>query len=218
MPPLPRAHSAREEHANAVSHALGLLAAVLVLAMLASDLAAPLLALAREHQRLGLWVFGITMGLCFAASALFHACADGPWRRALRRADHAAIYLFMAGSYTPFALRDVPGGDGWLVFGAVWALATLGMAAKLLDRLRGKLLSTALYVGFGWVVVAAARPVLAGLPPQPLALVVGGALAYSVGTVFYLLDKHWRWGHLAWHLCVLAGSGCHAAAVVLLLR
>src|SRR5574343_622708 len=177
MPTLPRPHQAPEEHANALSHALGLLAALAVLGLLASEAGEALLARA-WHHRLGWWVFALTMGAVFAASTLFHACPEGRTRRRLRRADHAAIYLFMAGSYTPFALRDVPGGDGWLVFGAVWVLATLGMA--------GKLLGTALYVGFGWVVVAALRPVLATLPSWPLTLVVGGALAYSVGTVFYL--------------------------------
>jgi hemolysin III len=217
MPTLPRPHQAPEEHANALSHALGLLAALAVLGLLASEAGEALLARA-WHHRLGWWVFALTMGAVFAASTLFHACPEGRTRRRLQRLDHAAIYLFMAGSYTPFALRDVPGGSGWLLFGAVWVLATLGMAAKLMDRLQGRWLSTGLYVGFGWVVVAAARPVLAALPPWPLALVVAGALAYSVGTLCYLLDRRWRWGHLAWHVAVLLGCACHAGAVALALR
>lgn len=214
MPPLPHAHTDRHEQANAASHGLGLLAALLALAALGSGWEARLPASAT--LRAGLWVFTLTMGVVFAASMVFHACADGPWRRRLQRADHAAIYLFMAGTYTPFALRDVPGGTGWLVFGAVWVLAALGVAAKLLDRLRHKGWSTALYVGFGWLVAAAARPVLASLPPQPLGLVIAGALAYLLGTVCYLMDRRWPLGHLAWHVCVLAGCGCHAAAVLLM--
>ena len=207
----PTTATAAEEPANALSHGLGLLLSAVALPVLvAGEL--PVLG-GDPVRRIGLCVFGLSMALVYLASTVYHALPAGPAKGWLQRVDHAAIFLFMAGSYTPFALRDVPGGNGWLVFGAVWVLATAGMAAKLLNRLRAKGLSTALYLLFGWLVMWAARPVLASLPEPTLSLVIAGGLAYSVGTLFFLLDERLRFGHLLWHLCVLAGSGCHLAAV-----
>lgn len=213
---MPHTTPLREERANAASHALGLLLAAVALPLFAADLG--WLPPPDSPRRIGLWVFGLSMALVFTASTLFHACPEGRWRDRLQRVDHAAIYLFMAGSYTPFALRELPGGPGWVAFGGVWVLATLGMAAKLLNHLRHRGLSTALYVGFGWVVGAATGPLLAHLPPTALTLVIAGGLAYTAGTLFYLLDRRWRWGHLVWHVFVLAGCACHGAAVLLALR
>jgi hemolysin III len=203
---------AQEEHANALSHALGLWLSAVALPVLAAA-HWPVLAM-DPARRTGLAVFGISMVLVYLASTVYHACPEGPAKGLLQRLDHAAIYLFMAGSYTPFALRDVPGGPAWTLLGAVWVLATLGMLAKLLNRLRQRGFSTALYLGFGWLVVWAARPLLAQLPANTLALVIAGGLAYSAGTLFFLLDDRLRYGHLVWHLFVLAGSACHLAAVL----
>jgi hemolysin III len=201
----------REERANAASHGLGLLLALLAVPLLAlADAGRP----ATARLPAGVWVFVLSMLAVYAASAAYHALPAGRAKGVLQRVDHAAIYLFMAGSYTPFALQQVPGGDGWAVFGAVWAAAALGMALKLLNRLRQRWWSTALYVAFGWAVVLAAQPLLATLPPATLALVIGGGLAYSVGTLFFLLDGRLRYSHLVWHLFVLAGSACHFAAVL----
>lgn len=203
----------REERANAASHALGLLLALAALPVLAGDV--PTLILHSGPRRAGLLVFGLSMLAVYLASSVYHALPAGPAKGWLQRVDHAAIFLFMAGSYTPFALRDVPGGPGWLAFGAVWVLAALGMALKLLNRLRQRGWSTALYVGFGWIVALAAQPLLAHLPATAITLVIAGGLAYSAGTLFFLLDKRLRYGHLVWHLFVLVGSSCHLAAVLI---
>ena len=206
------ASTPHEERFNAASHALGLLLAFAALPILVEQ-AGDAMALSAP-RRAGLLVFGLSMALVYGASALYHAMPAGPAKGWLRRLDHAAIYLFMAGSYTPFALRDVPGGPGWVVFGAVWVVATLGMIAKLLDRLQQKAWSTTLYLGFGWLVAWSARPLAAALPATTLNLLIAGGLAYTAGTLFFLLDKRLRFGHLIWHLFVLLGSGCHLAAVL----
>lgn len=197
-----------EEFANAASHALGFVVVLAALPVLAGEGGTRLVP---RHP--GAWVFAVTMLAVFLASALYHALPQGPFKAALRRWDHAAIFLFIAGSYTPFALRHVPGGPSWLVLGGVWAAAALGMALKLVNRLRHKGWSTALYFVFGWLVVLAAQPVVDQLSREGLALVVGGGLAYTAGTVFFLLDERLRYGHLVWHLFVLLGSGCHFVAV-----
>jgi hemolysin III len=201
--------SPREEFANAASHALGFVAALAALPMLALDGA-----LRAQPRPAGVWVFAATLALVYLSSALYHALPAGRAKRALRRLDHAAIFLFIAGSYTPFALRHVPGGASWLVLGGVWAAAALGMALKLLNRLRHRGISTALYFAFGWLGLWLVQPAVARLPPEGLALLLGGGLAYTAGTVFFLLDQRVRYGHLVWHLFVLLGSGCHFLAVL----
>ncbi len=126
----------------------------------------------------------------------------------------AAIFVFIAGSYTPFVLGVLRGGWGWSLFGVVWALAALGVAAKLLNRLRHPLASTALYVAMGWVAMIAVVPLVQRLPAAGLAWLVGGGLAYTAGAVVFLFDNRVRYAHLAWHLLVMAGSGCHFFAVL----
>lgn len=196
-----------EERANAASHALGALGAAAAL---------PLLAGWAGAVPPGAAVFGGCMLAVYLASALYHALPAGGRAKLLaRRLDHAAIFLFIAGSYTPFALRDLGGGAGGLLLGGVWAAAALGMALKLLGRLAAKGWSTAVYLAFGWAVVALAQPLVAQLSPTGQQLLLAGGLAYSVGTVFFLLDRRLRWGHLVWHVFVLAGSGCHLAAMLL---
>jgi hemolysin III len=203
-----REQTLQEELANAASHALGLVMATGAMAALAW------LAPARDAARhTGAWVFVATMLLVYLASSIYHALPAGRIKGLLQRMDHAAIYLFIAGSYTPFALRHVQGGLGWTVFGAIWAVATLGMALKLLDRLRHPGISAALYFAFGWLVLVAAQPVIDKLSTQGLALVLGGGLAYTAGMLFFLIDERVRYAHLVWHLFVLIGSACHFAAV-----
>jgi hemolysin III len=204
-----RPQSSREEFVNAASHALGFLAALAALPVLAwYSILRP------TPQHLGAWIFAATLLLVYLASAVYHAVPAGRWKQALCRLDQAAIFLFIAGSYTPFALRNVPGGATWLLLGGVWAAAALGMALKLLDRLQHQGWLTALYFAFGWLVLLAAQPVVDGLPRQGLALVLGGGVAYTVGTVFFLLDQRLRYGHLVWHLFALLGSACHFVVVL----
>jgi len=204
-----RPQSPREEFANAASHALGFLVALAALPVLAWDST-----VRPTPHHLGVWVFAATLLFVYLASAVYHALPVGRLKQSLCRLDHAAIFLFIAGSYTPFALRHVPGGATWMVLGGVWAVAALGMALKLVNRLQHQGWSTALYFAFGWMALLAAQPVIDSLPREGLALVLGGGLAYTVGTVFFLLDQRVRYGHLVWHLFALAGSACHFVVVL----
>ncbi|KAB2876440.1 MAG: hemolysin III family protein [Ideonella sp.] len=199
-----------EEIANAISHGIGFLLAVASLPILA--------VVSVQHggaaDVVGASVFAATMIVLYLVSALYHAVPRGAAKRWLARIDHAAIFVFIAGSYTPFVLGVLRGGWGWSLFGVVWALAALGVAAKLLNRLRHPLASTALYVAMGWVAMIAVVPLVQRLPAAGLAWLVGGGLAYTAGAVVFLFDNRVRYAHLAWHLLVMAGSGCHFFAVL----
>ena len=205
-----RPQTAAEELANAVSHGLGLLLALASLPVVVE--------FAARHGSLvklvGVSVFSATMILVYFASALYHALPPGRAKRWCNTLDHVAIYLFIAGSYTPVALGRLPDGPGWTLLGLVWALAVIGALLKITRRLVNPLLSTTLYVAMGWLAVFAAGPVLRDLPPGVLTWLLAGGLAYLVGVVFFVLDSRLRFGHFVWHLFVLAGSACHFLAVL----
>ncbi|WP_430419915.1 PAQR family membrane homeostasis protein TrhA [Methylibium petroleiphilum] len=205
-----RPQTATEELANAVSHGLGLLLALASLPVVVE--------FAARHGSLvklvGVSVFSATMILVYFASALYHALPPGRAKRWCNTLDHVAIYLFIAGSYTPVALGRLPDGPGWTLLGLVWALAVIGALLKITRRLVNPLLSTTLYVAMGWLAVFAAGPVLRDLPPGVLTWLLAGGLAYLVGVVFFVLDSRLRFGHFVWHLFVLAGSACHFLAVL----
>jgi hemolysin III len=205
-----RAQTWREEVANAVSHGLGVLLAVASL---------PVLVLfgARHGGAgsvVGASVFSATMILLYLASAIYHALPSGRWKALFQRLDHAAIYLFIAGSYTPFVLGPLRGAWGWSLFGIVWGLAAGGIAAKILNRLVHPLWSTALYVGLGWMALIAIQPLVERVAPGGVQLLVAGGVAYTVGALFFLLDHKVRYAHFVWHLFVLAGSTCHFLAAL----
>ena len=199
----------REERANAASHFLGGLLALTALPLLADQVDAVRYPL----RHLGLTVFIATMVSMYAVSALYHALPAGKAKRALRRCDHALIFVFIAGSYTPFALGEVQRGQDWHPLALVWTIALVGVALKLANWLRHSMWSTLLYLAFGWTVALQARPVLAAMPELGLQLVVAGGLAYSVGSLFFLLDRRMAYSHLVWHLWVIAGSSCHLLAI-----
>lgn len=198
-----------EERANAASHGLGCLLALAAMPVLAEQADAAL----HPMRHLGVWVFIASMALMYAVSAVYHALPVGAAKRALRKCDHAVIFIFIAGSWTPFALGQAQRGDGWQVLIAVWGIAGVGVLLKLLDRLRHPLLSTGLYLAFGWMVLVVARPMLASLPPAGLQLLWAGGVAYSLGSLFFLIDDRMRYSHLVWHLFVIIGSTCHFLAL-----
>jgi len=127
--------------------------------------------------------------------------------------DHSAIYLLIAGTYTPFALGALRGPWGWTLFGLVWGLALLGVGLKASKRLNRPALSTGLYLTMGWIVVIAVKPLLELVPTGGLWWLVAGGLAYTGGVVFFVFDNRWRYSHFIWHLFVLAGTVCHFFAV-----
>ncbi len=204
-----RAQSPGEEIANSVSHGLALLAAVV---------AAPVLLVAvsplRPANIVGASVFALTMVLLYFTSTLYHALPPGRAKRIFLKLDHGAIYLFIAGSYTPVALGVMGGAWGWTLFGLVWAMAVLGITLKAFDRLSHPWLSTGLYLAMGWIVLIAAVPLVERVARPGLVLLVAGGLAYTVGVVFFLLDSKMKYAHAVWHAFVALGTGLHFFAVL----
>jgi hemolysin III len=202
-----------EEIANAVTHGLGLAGAAL---------AAPLLVAAGVRrgdvlQAVGATVFAATLLLMYLASTLYHACHGerrAIMKRRLRTLDHASIYLLIAGTYTPFLLGALRGPWGWGLLAAEWSLAVLGVAAKVRFGFRWPRLSTAVYVGMGWLAIIAIQPLVAGLGPRGVAWLLGGGACYTAGVAFYATDWRLRYGHAVWHLFVAGGSACHVWAAL----
>ncbi|HEY3431188.1 MAG TPA: hemolysin III family protein [Rhodocyclaceae bacterium] len=205
-----RPQSFFEEVANSVSHGLGLLAAM------AAAPVAIVFAVQRGNTSgiVGASVFVGAMILLYLTSCLYHALPAGWAKRLWGKLDHSAIYLFIAGSYTPFALGVLHGAWGWTLFGLVWAMAVTGVLLKAFDRLSHPLLSTGLYLLMGWLVLIAAVPLLEKVSGAGIGWLVAGGLAYTVGVVFFLTDARLRFGHFIWHLFVMAGSTCHFFAVL----
>ncbi len=199
-----------EEIANGISHGIGFLLAIASLPVLLVSAPGPTPAI----NIVAACVFSATMMLLYGVSTLYHLSPAGRFKTWLNRCDHAAIYLFIAGSYTPFVLGVLRGGWGWSLFGVVWAMAVLGFTAKLLDRLKHPLWSTGLYVAMGWLAVVAAAPLVARMPGAGLAWLIAGGLAYTAGAVVFLFDSRVRFAHFVWHLFVLGGSACHFVAVL----
>jgi hemolysin III len=158
-------------------------------------------------------VFGATMVLLYFASTWYHAVPTGRLKERLHKLDHAAIYLLIAGTYTPFTLGVLNGAWGWTLFGIVWGAAAIGVCDKLFIGIRNPRLSTALYLIMGWAVLIVIRPLVLSMPPQGVAWLVAGGLCYSGGVMFYSA-RSLPYNHLIWHLFVLAGSTCHFFSVL----
>ncbi len=209
-PSIQRDQTRAEELANSLSHGIGFVFAIASLPLL--------LAFAGDRTSainiVAMSVFSATMMLLYGVSTLYHAVPPGRVKAWLNRFDHAAIYLFIAGSYTPFVLGVLRGGWGWSLFGVVWGCGLLGFTAKLMNRLRHPLWSTGLYVAMGWVAVVAAAPLVARMPGAGLALLVAGGVLYTAGAVVFIFDSRLRFAHFVWHLFVLGGSACHFFAVL----
>jgi hemolysin III len=199
-----------EEIANAISHGLGFLLAIASLPIL--------VVMATRHGTavniVAVTVFSVTMMLLYLSSTLYHAVPEGKVKDFLGRVDHAAIYLFIAGSYTPFALGVLNGRWGWALFGAVWAMAAAGIAVKLLNLLKHPLWSTGLYVAMGWSALLAAGPLIHAMPTAGLLWLLAGGVAYTLGAIVFIFDSRARYMHFAWHLFVLAGTTCHFFAAL----
>ncbi|MBI2747388.1 MAG: hemolysin III family protein [Burkholderiales bacterium] len=204
-----RAQTLGEEIANSVSHGLTLVAALV---------ATPILLVAVSPQSaaniVGAAVFAATMVLLYFTSTLYHALPQGRAKQVFMKLDHGAIYLFIAGSYTPFALGVMGGAWGWTLFGLVWAMAAIGITLKAFDRLSHPWLSTGLYLAMGWLVLIAAVPLVERVPSAGLTLLVAGGVAYTVGVVFFMLDSRLRYAHAVWHAFVAAGTALHYFAVL----
>ncbi len=203
-------YSFGEEVANSVTHGIGSALAIAGLAVLVA------FAVARgtTWHVVSCSIYGATLILLFTASAIYHALPYNRAKVVFRALDHSAIYLLIAGTYTPFTLVNLRGPWGWSLFGVIWGLALLGIVLKVTIRRKWRAASVALYLFMGWVIVIAARPLMTGVAPGGLLLLGLGGLAYTGGVVFYV----WRrmpYHHAVWHLFVLAGSILHFFAILL---
>jgi hemolysin III len=204
---------AREELANVLTHGAGAVASLVGGAVLLA-----IAALGGDAWKVAASaVFGTTLVLLYTASTLYHAATRPVLKARLKVLDHCAIYLLIAGSYTPFTLIGLRGGWGWSLFGVIWGLAVAGTIFKLFFTGRFPRLSTTIYVAMGWLAVVAAGPMLHRLPPSTLAWMVAGGLTYTAGTVFYH-NRRIPYAHAIWHLFVIGGSACHFAAVLTQIR
>ncbi len=204
-----RQQSLGEEIANSVSHGVGLVAALSVAPLLIAHAARQ----GGNEAAVGASVFAASMVLLYCASTLYHALPRNKAKRVFRVIEHGAIFLLIAGTYTPFTLGVLRGPWGWTLFGVVWGLAVIGITLKAVAGVRHPILSTAVYVAMGWLMVIAVRPLWLRVPPLGLLLLLAGGLAYTAGVAFFAA-KRLRYAHFVWHLCVLAGTTCHCFAVL----
>ena len=204
-----RRQSTGEEIANSLSHGLALLAAVAAVALLI-----PAIRHADTAGAVGIAIFASTMVLLYLTSTLYHALPAGRGKRLVNKFDHGAIFVFIAGSYTPFALGTPSGSMAWAPIALVWLVAFAGVWLKAFDRIAHPLASTALYLVMGWTVLFAALPLLDRMPLQGVELLLAGGLAYTLGVIFFLLDSRMRYAHAVWHCFVATGTGCHFFAVL----
>lgn len=202
-------HDLREEVANGISHGLALILALLALPFL-------ILSASRAGSTrftIGAAVFGVTMIVLYLASTLYHSLTHERAKHFFRQVDHCAIFLLIAGSYTPFTLGVLRGPWGWTLLAIVWALAVAGILIKVLTGTRHWWLLMSLYLGMGWLAIVAIKPILALVPPPGIGLILAGGIAYSGGLAFFAANRI-RYNHFIWHLFVIAGTTCHYLAVL----
>jgi len=204
-----RTQSAREELANSISHGMGLLGAMI---------GTPILLVAAFHHGstsflIATIVFTATMLLVYLGSTLYHAWPQTPAKSLLQVLDHSAIFLLIAGTYTPFAMGPLRGTGGLTTLGIVWTLALFGVVMKTTrGPLRHRKLAMTLYLGSGWLGLILIRPLALAVPWSAVLWLIAGGIAYTAGTLFFA-NERLRYAHFVWHLFVLAGTSCHFAAV-----
>jgi hemolysin III len=199
-----------EEIANSASHGLGAVLALIgaPFVVVGSSRGGDALTIA------GSIIFAASVFLLYLASTLYHALPPNRAKRVFRVIDHSAIFLLIAGTYTPFTLGVLRGPWGWTLFTVVWILAALGVIAKAVGGIRFPRLSTTLYIVMGWLVLVAIRPLWHLVPIAGWMWLFAGGVAYTAGVVFFATDSRVRYGHFVWHLFVLGGTVCHYFAVL----
>ncbi|MBB6451260.1 hemolysin III [Geomicrobium halophilum] len=202
--------SKKEEIANAITHGIGSIlsiAALVLLVVHASMVGTPL-------HVVSVSIFGVTMIILYVCSTLLHSFPKGKAKDLFEIFDHSAIYLFIAGTYTPFLFHALEGALSWTLFGIVWGVAVVGITFKAFFVKRFRILSTIFYIGMGWIIIIAWNPLVAAIPSEATMLLLSGGILYTVGTLFYM----WRsfpYHHAVWHVFVIAGSVAHFFAVFL---
>jgi hemolysin III len=197
-----------EEKINIFSHSIGLVLSIIALTLLVT----------RASLHGDAWhvvsfsIFGASLIILYSASTIYHSSKNPETRSRLRIVDHAAIYVLIAGTYTPFTLVTLNGSTGWVIFGISWGMALTGITLKLFFTGRYGLLSTAMYVFMGWLIIFAIKPLIDNLPVDGIYWLVAGGLAYTLGAILYAIKKI-QYNHAIFHVFVLLGSFCHFMAV-----
>ena len=201
-------YSLKEEIAHSVTHGIGALLSVVGLTILViySSMYGD------TWHIISSSIYGVTLITLYTSSTLYHAITVPNVKRFLQKLDHAAIFLLIAGTYTPFTLVNLRGGWGWTLFGIVWSIAIAGMIMELIVKQRYKRVSLGLYLGLGWIVMIAIDPMITHVEAGGLILLLIGGLFYSLGVIFYVW-KTLLYHHAIWHVFVLTGSVCHFFAV-----
>ena len=198
-----------DERLNSITHLIGACLALAGLVVLVAQAAR----LGDPWKIVSFSIYGVTLVTLYFFSALYHS-VRGKAKAVLQKLDHAAIYLLIAGTYTPFTLVTLRGAWGWSLFGVIWGLALIGIVQDILAGRGGRVLSVSIYLLMGWLALVAIRPLARVLPAAGLAWMIAGGLFYTVGVVFYALDKRLSFGHGIFHLFVLAGSACHYCTIL----
>lgn len=205
-----REQSRGEEIANSISHGTGLVAALVATPFLISHAVRG----GDTGYIAGTSLFAASMVLLYLASTLYHSLPHGKPKRIFQVIEHSAIFVLIAGTYSPFTLGILRGGWGWTIFGLIWGLAIVGVVLKTLDRLFHPIASTGLYLLMGWLILIAINPLTSLVPASGLLWLGAGGLAYTIGVVFFAADSRIKYGHFIWHLFVMAGTTCHYFAVL----
>jgi len=198
------------ERMNSITHLLGVVLAIVGLIFLVVRAALT----GDPWKIVSCSIYGGTLVTLYTSSTLYHSI-KGASKRVFQKFDHSAIYLLIAGSYTPFTLVTLRGPWGWSLFAVVWGLAVIGILQDILFSKRRGILSVIIYLLMGWIALVAIRPLSLALPGAGMTLLIAGGLFYTIGIVFYALDKRMIHSHGIWHLFVLAGSACHFFAIFL---
>ncbi|HSQ78677.1 MAG TPA: hemolysin III family protein [Nitrospirota bacterium] len=200
----------RGERINSITHLVGAclsLAGLVVLVVFAGRQGDP-------WKIVSFSIYGVTLFALYLFSTLYHS-VRGASKKVFQKIDHSAIYLLIAGSYTPFALVTLRGAWGWSIFGVIWGLALFGIIQDTVLAQGRRILSVVIYLLMGWLALAAIRPLTRALPGAGMVWLVAGGVFYTIGVLFYALDKKVSFGHEIFHLFVLAGSACHYFTILL---
>ena len=201
-------YDSQEERLNVMTHGLGLLLSVVAFVLLVNKA----IKIGETSHLLSFMVFGASLILLYSASTFYHYFQEPHIRRRLNILDHAAIYILIAGTYTPFTIHVLKGSLGWTIFGLTWGIALVGIVFKLFFTGKYDRISTIAYVAMGWIIIFAIKPLVAAMPPLGLRWVVAGGISYTIGAVLYSIDSI-KYNHAIFHIFVLMGSFCHFMAV-----
>jgi len=201
-------YSPREEKLNIISHAIGFVLSIIALILLVIDATA----FGNVWNTVSVSIFGVSLILLYAASTLYHSAQGEEIRYRLKIFDHSAIYILIAGTYTPFALITLNGIDGWVIFGVSWGMALIGIILKLFFTGKFNSISTLMYILMGWMIVFAINPLMDSLPLDGIYWLIAGGVSYTIGAVIYSIEKI-KFNHAIFHVFVLLGSFCHFYSV-----